>query len=541
MIIVLLILLLVTGALLAWLSARVGSDWPRWISLLSLLLGLYLVVDMGISVSSSSNTSGTLTAVAESQWWLLFSYPWVERFGIRFQLGVDGLSYLLLLLTLGLGVFSVLCSWSEIKQRVGFFHFNLLCTLAGVVGVFTALDLFLFFFFWEVMLIPMVMLIGIWGHENRTYAAIKFFIFTQASSLLMLISIITLVLWHYQASGELSFNYFSLLSTSLTNAQGADGLREGSLLGFWLMLGFFIAFAVKMPVVPGHTWLPDAHTQAPTAGSVILAAVLLKTGAYGLIRFSLPLFPQASIEFAPIAMLLAVIGILYGAKLAFAQRDLKRFIAYSSISHMGFVLLGIYGLNDVALQGAVLQMLAHGISTAALFMIAGMIQERIHSRDLDVIGGLYFSVPKLAAFGMFFAIASLGLPGLANFVAEFLVLLGSFSTQPLLTIVAALGLVAAAIYSLALLQRAFWGKERLTPLAGKPVDLNIREAGCLLVLAIALVYFGVQPQALLNTTAVSVDDVILKITGEQRLMQEGAIADVHTGAGIEVATKEAQQ
>ncbi|MEE8057760.1 MAG: NADH-quinone oxidoreductase subunit M [Pseudomonadales bacterium] len=496
-----LITLLVIGGILSWMSARLGSNWPRWISLLTLIFSLYLLWMLKQSLHPHY---AVLSPQDEPQWWLQISLPWIERFGIQFQLGLDGLSFLLLVLTLALGIFSVLCSWSEIQHRVGFFHFNLMCTLAGIVGVFTALDLFLFFVFWEVMLVPMVMLIGIWGHEKRSYAAIKFFIFTQASSLLMLISIVTLVLWHFQATGELTFNYFSLLSTPL-----------GSGAGFWLMLGFFIAFAVKIPVILVHSWLPDAHTQAPTAGSVILAAVLLKTGAYGLIRFTLPLFPQASIDFAPVAMLLAVIGILYGAKLAFAQQDLKRFIAYTSISHMGFVLLGIYGLNNIAMQGAVLQMVAHGISTAALFMIVGMIQERLHSRDLAVMGGLSSSIPRLAAFGLFFAVASLGLPGMANFVAEFLVLLGNFSAQPVFTIIAALGLVAAAIYSLAMLQRAFWGAQHQLSLKLGLMDLNRREAGSLLVLAGALLYFGIQPQSLLNASKSSVDKVITQVFSSQ--------------------------
>jgi NADH-quinone oxidoreductase subunit M len=486
-------MILTLGAFLAWGTDRLSVLWSRWITLVS--IGLSLLISV-VLIGPPSLDSGAGVVADSQQWWLQLSYPWISRFGIGFTLAIDGLSYLLLLLTLILGAFSVMCSWSEITHKVGFFHFNLLLTLVGIIGVFTALDLFLFFCFWEVMLVPMVLLISVWGHEKRAYAAIKFFIFTQASSLLMLISIVALVLFNFEHSGELTFDYRLLLGTPLEPSYAMG-----------LMLGFFIAFAVKIPVVPGHTWLPDAHTQAPTAGSVILAAVLLKTGAYGLIRFTLPLFPQASVLFAPVAMLLAVIGILYGAKLAFAQTDIKRFIAYSSISHMGFVLLGIYAMSAVAMQGAILQMIAHGISTAALFMLAGMIQERMHSRNLDVIGGLSESMPKLAAFGLFFAVASLGLPGLANFAAEFLVLLGSFATRPVFAVVAALGLVAAAIYSLALLQRTFWGQEKKPP-HSLLRDLNIREAGSLLVLALALVFFGLHPQILLNNTRQSVETIM---------------------------------
>ncbi|MBL4827510.1 MAG: NADH-quinone oxidoreductase subunit M, partial [Spongiibacteraceae bacterium] len=468
MILINLLTILSVASVLAWFSERFGNSWPRWISLLALLLSLFL---LWAQVDVPQENSAFVPVSESAQWWVHLSFAWIERFGIRFTLGIDGLSYLLLMLTLALGVFSVLCSWSEITHRVGFFYCNLLLTLVGIVGVFCALDLFLFFCFWEVMLIPMVLLISIWGHEKRAYAATKFFIFTQASSLLMLISIVTLALMQARVSGVISFDYAVLRDFPVDYFPS-----------IFLMLGFFVAFAVKIPMIPVHSWLPDAHTQAPTAGSVILAALLLKTGAYGLIRFTLPLFPEASLQFAPVAMTLAVLGILYGAKLAFAQNDLKRFIAYSSISHMGFVVLGIYAMSVVALQGAILQMVAHGISTAALFMLAGMLQERLHTRDLNVIGGLSAAMPRLAAFGLFFSVASLGLPGLANFAAEFLVLLGSFATQPVFTVLAALGLVAGAIYSLALLQRVFWGKEK------KPFnyiylsDLNRRESGSLLVL-----------------------------------------------------------
>jgi NADH-quinone oxidoreductase subunit M len=487
--------ILIIGALLAWASDRINNSLPRWISIASLLLAIAALL---ILVPVPDINNSVMGLALSNQWWMEYSVPWIARFGINFQLGIDGLSYLMLILTLLLSLFGVSCSWSEINNRVGFFHFNFLCTVAGIVGVFTALDLFLFFFFWEVMLLPMVMLIGIWGHENRVYAAIKFFIFTQASSLLMLISMIVLVLWNFEATGVLTFNYFDLLDAPLGETQG-----------FWLMLGFFIAFAVKMPVVLGHTWLPDAHTQAPTAGSVILAAILLKTGAYGLIRFALPLFPEASVSFAPIAMLLAVVGILYGAKLAFAQQDIKRFIAYTSISHMGFVLLGIYAMNTIAMQGAVVQMVAHGLSTAGLFMIAGMLQERLHSRNLDLMGGLWTSAPKLGAFALFFSVASLGMPGLANFVAEFLILVGSFNQHPIFTMVAALGLIAAAIYSLAMLQRAFWGEARES--SKGMVDLNNREVISMLLLAIALIFFGLRPQPLINIAEQSVDAVIAQV------------------------------
>ena len=321
---------------------------------------------------------------------------------------MDGLSLILILLTLVLGVIAVISSWDEDNDRQGFFQANILWTLAGVVGVFLAMDLFLFFLFWEVMLVPMYLLIAIWGHEGKAYASMKFFIFTQLSGLLMLVAILILAFLHYSATGSYSFSYFDLLNTQMSSS-----------IAHWLMLGFFIAFVVKLPAFPFHTWLPDAHTQAPTAGSVILAGILLKTGAYGLIRFTVPLFPEAALAFAPVAMFLGVAGIIYGAILAFAQSDFKRLVAYSSVSHMGFVLLGVFAWNSLALQGAVMQMVAHGFSTAALFMIAGALQQRLHTRNMDEMGGLWHHMPRMGAVALFFVLASLGMPGLGNFVAEF--------------------------------------------------------------------------------------------------------------------------
>ncbi|MFC6670271.1 complex I subunit 4 family protein [Marinobacterium aestuariivivens] len=430
-----LIVIPLLGALLAQPAEHWQRHGSRWLSLAVLTLEALVLLFLGPQESGD--------------WWLQQRAEWLPMLGIGWHLALDGLSYLLLWLTVALALVSVLISWREISERVAFFHVNLLLSVAGIVGVFLALDLFLFFVFWELMLIPMVLLIAIWGHDNRRYAATKFFIFTQASSLLMLVAILGLAFSHQQQTGTLSFDRDALLRLSLDPA-----------LAWWLMLGFFVAFAVKLPIVPLHTWLPDAHTEAPTAGSVLLAAILLKTGAYGLLRFSLPLFPEASAGFAPVAMGLGALGVLYGAKLAFAQDDMKRLVAYTSVSHMGFVLLGIYALNGLALQGAVMQMLAHGFSTAALFIIVGMLYERWHTRDLRRLGGLWALLPRLSGFTLLFALASLGLPGLANFVAEFLILAGAFQRHWPLTAVAALGLAGAALYSLLLVQRSLWGSGR---------------------------------------------------------------------------------
>jgi NADH-quinone oxidoreductase subunit M len=331
----------------------------------------------------------------------------------------------------------------------------------------------------------MYFLISLWGHENRVYAAIKFFIFTQASSLLMLVAMLALVFLHHRHTGVYTFDYMQLLGTPMAASTA-----------MWLMLGFVIAFVVKLPAVPVHTWLPDAHTEAPTAGSVLLAGLLLKTGAYGLFRFVLPLFPAAAQAFAPVAMGLGVLGILYGAILAFAQTDVKRLVAYTSVSHMGFVLLGVFTWNPWALQGAVLEMLCHGLSTGGLFILAGALQERLHTRDLEHMGGLWSTVPRLGGVGMVLAMASLGLPGLGNFVAEFLVLLGAFQVSPVLTIVASIGLVLAAVYALRFIQRTFHGPNTR---GWHLPDLTLRDMAIMAVLIASLVWLGLFPQPVLNT------------------------------------------
>ena len=483
MILVWLIVILFAGGLLAWLSERAKLGDPRWISIFSLIAALTSLL---VFVWNGPGMAGLN---ATEPVWLATAYAdWIPRFGISFLLSMDGLSLLMVALTLFLGIVAVLSSWSEITERSGFFHFNLMWTLAGVIGVFTALDLFLFFFFWEVMIIPMYFLISLWGHENRTYAAIKFFIFTQASGLLMLLAMVVLVYFHHQATGTLTFNYFELLGTELPGNVGA-----------WLSLGFFIAFVVKLPGVPFHTWLPDAHTQAPTAGSVILAGVLLKTGAYGLLRFAVPLFPAAAAEFAPVAMLLGAISIVYGAAMAFAQSDVKRLIAYTSISHMGFVLLGIYAWNDQALKGAVMTMLAHGMTSAALFAFAGAVQQRIHTRNMDAMGGFWTSAPRMGAIVMFFSVAALGMPGLANFVGEFLVLVGAFAADPWLTVLAALGLILAPVYSLIVIQKVFHGPHSKTATGHDIADFSAREIIMMGMMMVVVVVLGLYPQPVLDT------------------------------------------
>ena len=476
------ILLLLAGGLGAGASSRWHTDAPRWVSLTVLILA-----SIWLAVVWSGTHVGDLYALTR--------LSWIPALGISVQLEMDGLSFMMVALTLFLGVVAVISSWSEIEHRHGFFQFNLMWTLAGVVGVFTALDLFLFFVFWEVMLIPMYFLIAVWGHEERGDAAMKFFLFTQISGLLMLLSILSLVFLHQANSGVLSFDYHVLL--------GAD---TSGPLGFWLMLGFFIAFVVKLPGVPFHTWLPDAHTQAPTAGSVILAGILLKTGAYGLIRFVVPLFPDAAMDFRWPAMLIGAISVVYGGYLALSQNDFKRLVAYSSVSHMGFVLLGVFAANLLALQGAVMQMIAHGFSTAALFMMAGALQQRLHTRDLHKMGGLWLRAPRMGAVALFFVVASLGMPGLGNFVGEFLVLLGAFQVDIPTTMVAALGIIVAAVYSLILMQRSFQGTPAID---AQPIaDFGAMEMTIMVVMMLALVALGVYPQPVFDMAAPALDTLL---------------------------------
>lgn len=483
MILIWLIGILLAGGILAGLAARSNSQLPRWISLLA--IGLDLVLTVGIW------TEGT--AGATTPWLDEVDLNWVPTFGIHFHLAVDGLSLLMLILTFFLGIIAVLTSWTEIRDKVGFFHFNLMWVLAGISGVFLAVDLFLFYFAWELMLVPMYFLIVIWGHERRVYAAVKFFLFTQCSGLLMLIAILALYFIHHKTTGVYTFEYSDLLGTQLS------GKAE-----VFIMLCFFAAFAVKLPAVPFHTWLPDAHTEAPTAGSVILAGLLLKTGAYGLMRFVIPLFPVAAHAFTPVALVLAAVGIVYGNVMAFSQNDLKRLVAYTSVSHLGFALLGIFSWNPLALQGAILTMICHGLSTGALFVLVGGLQERMHTRDLENMGGLWAVAPRLSGAALFFSLASLGLPGMGDFVGEFLVLLGSYRISIAITVVATLGILASTFYALRMVQRAFQGPNTR---AWRFSDLTAREGLMMAAMIAGLLWLGLYPQPVLNTFGPAMDNL----------------------------------
>jgi NADH-quinone oxidoreductase subunit M len=482
------------AGVLAWLLGRGSRQWPRIVSIAALAADLVLLVVVRLQAGSAA------AAAHYPQFFLEVKYDWIPQLGITFHCAVDGLSWLLCLLTVGMGLAAVLVSWKEIQDHVGFFHFNLMGILAGILGVFLTVNLIAFFFFWELMLVPMYFLILIWGHEDRKRAAMKFFIFTQASGFLMLLSILALHVALRRSTGVSSFEYADFLGISLPPSTA-----------MLIMLGFFVAFAVKLPVVPLHTWLPDAHTEAPTAGSVILAGLLLKTGAYGMLRFVIPLFPEAAASFAPAGMALGVVGILYGAVQAYSQDDFKRMVAYTSVSHLGFVLLGIFALNAAALQGVVIQIIAHAISTGALFMVAGYIKQRFHTRDMNRLGGLLSTVPLLAGVTLFFALASMGIPGTGNFIAEFLVTLGSYRASIVVCVIACLGIVFATVYALQMVQRVVHGP-RDALLTG--ADLSRRELALMLVLAAATLCFGLYPHLIL-------DPAQPVIQGLMELMQVG--------------------
>ncbi len=423
--------------------------------------------------------------------------PWVESWGIHYALGVDGLSILMVLLTTFISMLAISSSWADIKDKIAQYYIFMLLLETGMIGVFLAQDLFLFYIFWEFTLVPMYFLIGIWGGKDRVYAAIKFFLYTMAGSLLMLLAIIFIGI----QTGSF------LLQDMIA---GRELFADAAPILFW---GFFVAFAIKVPVFPFHSWLPDAHTQAPTAGSVILAGVLLKMGTYGLIRFNLPLFPQAAADNAQAIAVLAIIGIIYGAIVAFAQKDVKKLVAYSSISHLGFVMLGIFSLNSAGIQGAILQGVNHGISSGALFFIVGIIYEQRHTREISEFGGIWTVMPVYAATTLIVVLSSLGLPGLNGFVGEFTILLGSMGSEALgsnawvFTAFATTGVILAAVYLLWMFQRVFMGpldKEENKKL----VDLNAGQLVIMLSFLLFIFWIGIAPSGFFSLIDASVADLV---------------------------------
>jgi NADH-quinone oxidoreductase subunit M len=445
-------------------------------------------------------------------------HPWIASPPIDYHLGVDGLSALLILLTGFLMPLCVLVSWTGITKRVKEFFIFLLALETGMIGVFASLDLVLFFVFWEVMLIPMYFLIGIWGHERRIYAAVKFILYTMVGSALMFAGIIYL----YSVTG--TFDLIRIVAT-FTNSSALPPSTER-----WLFLAFFIAFAIKVPLFPFHTWLPDAHVEAPTAGSVILAGVLLKMGTYGMLRFCLPLFPRASREFAPLIIALAIIGIIYGALVAMVQPDLKKLVAYSSVAHLGFCVLGIFVLNTQGMEGAIYQMFSHGVSTGGLFMLVGLLYERRHTRLIREFGGLATSLPVYSTFFLIVTLASLGLPMLNGFVGEFLIIVGSFRERALYAALAAVGVVLAAVYLLWMYQRVFLGEITNDKNKSLP-DCSALEKFILVTVVIVILAMGIYPQPFLRRMDHSVDAVMSRVQGAGNREQGLGIREKELGIG----------
>jgi len=430
--------------------------------------------------------------------------PWIPAYGIAYKVGVDGISLPLILLTTFLTPITILAAWTDIRKHVKGFLAAILALETGMLGAFVSLNLFLFYIFWEAMLFPMYLIIGVWGGPRRVYAAVKFFLYTLVGSLFMLIALIYLYLLYHQQFGAWSFDLLDLYKVQIPLGEGWLGPQT------LLFLAFGIAFAVKVPMWPLHTWLPDAHVEAPTAGSVILAAILLKMGTYGFLRFSLPLFPDASQNFVPWIFTLAIIGIVYGALVAMVQPDVKKLVAYSSVSHLGFVMLGIFALNPQGLQGGILQMVNHGLSTGALFLLVGMIYERRHTRQIAELGGLSKPLPVYAAFFLIVTLSSIGLPGLNGFVGEFLVLLGAFKASAMAAAIAATGVILAAVYMLWMVQRVFFGpcdrseNRSLT-------DLSLREIAVLVSVVIPIVWLGVYPSSFTSRTEATVTALLNRV------------------------------
>ena len=431
--------------------------------------------------------------------------PWIPAFGIDYYVGIDGISLLLVVLTGFLTPIALLSSWEGIEKKVKEFSVFILALEAAMIGVFISLDLFLFYEFWDAMLIPMYFLIGIWGYDQRIYAAIKFMLYTMAGSVLMLIAILALAYMHSESAGSYTFDLLKLYTLEIPKQTQT-----------WLFLAFAIAFAIKVPLFPFHTWLPDAHVQAPTAGSIILAGVLLKMGTYGLVRFAFPLFPAAAAEFAPWIAALAVIGIVYGALVAMVQPDMKKLVAYSSVSHLGFVVLGICAMNVQGVQGAVYQMLAHGISTGGLFLIVGMLSDRRHTRLISEFGGLKNVMPRLTAAFLIITLASIGMPALNGFIGEFLTMLGAFLWDPRFVVAAGLGVILSAVYMLWMFQRVYLGS--VTNEENETLqDLKPREWASVIPLCALAIVMGVFPTIFLKPMEPAVQRLVAQVQSVQPL------------------------
>ncbi len=468
------------GAVLLMLLPKGKDDLVRWVANIFGLVGF--LVSLPLWFWFSPGTGGFQFQERAA---------WIPSIGVQYLFGIDGISLLLILLTTLLGAISILCSWTAIQERVRQYYVFLLLLQVGMLGVFCALDMFLFYVFWEVMLVPMYFLIGIWGAERRLYAAIKFFLYTLVGSVVMLLGILAL---YFQSRGLPGLEGVGTFDVTRWYAMAGTLPFE---LQKWVFLAFFLGFAIKVPMFPFHTWLPDAHVQAPTAGSVILAGVLLKMGTYGFIRFSLPLLPQGTLWAVPWMVTLSIIGIVYAGLVTLVQKDMKKLVAYSSVSHLGFCMLGMFALNPLGLQGSVLQMVNHGLSTGGLFLLVGMIYERRHTKEIAQFGGLAQVMPVYATFTLIIFLASMGLPLLNGFVGEFLILQGAFAANRLWAYWAVSGVVLGAAYLLWLYQRVFWGKVTHEENRNLP-DLSVREVSCLVPLVALCLWIGLYPKPVLD-------------------------------------------
>ena len=478
----------------------------------NIIRGIALVASIFTFLASLRIYAGFDSSVAGFQF--VEDHPWISSYGIHYKLGIDGLSFWLLLLTTFLTPLTILSTWRAIDKRVKEFQVSLLVLETAMLGTFVALDLFLFYVFWELMLIPMYLIIGVWGGERRIYAAIKFFLYTAVGSLLMLVCIIGLVYFHNEHSGHLTFDLLQLYGTPMP--------RLYEILFF---AAFALAFAIKVPMFPLHTWLPDAHVEAPTAGSVILAGILLKMGTYGFFRFAMPLFPQGSAYFAPLIIVLSVIGIIYGALVAMVQPDIKKLVAYSSVSHLGYCMLGLYVLTRQGVEGSVLQMINHGISTGALFLLVGIVYERRHTRLIKEYGGIARVVPIYSTIFLIVTLSSIGFPTTNGFIGEFLILLGAFKVNKLAAVLAATGVILGAVYMLWMVQRVFYGEIR-NPKNLTLKDMNLRELAYMLPLLVLIFWIGLFPNFFLKKMHVSVDHFISQVKVEEKVGHESHVAAV---------------
>jgi NADH-quinone oxidoreductase subunit M len=493
------------GALLLFALPRDKVEMQRRVALLVASITFALSCVLPFTFEGALLPTGSEAAAPLMQF--VDQAPWIPAWGISYLVGIDGISLWLVLLTTFITPITILSTWDSVHEKVRAFQMLVLVLETAMLGVFVALDTFLFYVFWEFSLIPMAFLIGVWGSENRRYAAVKFFLYTFAGSVFMLLAIIALSFMHYAATGAASTT-FDLRQITADLRSGAFALDVST--ARWLFGGFFLAFAIKVPLWPWHTWLPDAHVQAPTAGSVILAGVLLKLGTYGLVRFNLMLFPEAARWAAPAIGVLAVIGIIYGAAVAFAQTDMKKLVAYSSVSHMGFVVLGIFALNIEGISGAVLQMVNHGLSTGALFLAVGIIYERRHTRELAEYGGLWTAMPIYGTLTLVVVLSSAALPGLNGFIGEFTIMQGAFLSEELgwrFLAFAVLGVILAAVYLLHMFRSAFMGEVSNSKNQNLP-DLNARELTAMVLFLIPIVAIGVFPSLFFAPMQGSVADIV---------------------------------